>query len=90
MIKKFKFCCQLLLFSGSFNNKTLSMLTIEKFLWCLELETGVNLIGYFGIFSSLVLAIAFLLTSAFNYEEVLSYIKERLIVHHKTDVPGIR
>lgn len=66
------------------------MITVKKFLWCIDLEIGVNIIGYCGIFSSLILAIAFLLTSAFNFMEVLDYIKERLAVHHKTDLPGIR
>ena len=66
------------------------MLTVKKFLWFMELESGVNLIGYCGIFMSLILAIAFLLTSAFNIHEVLNYISERFAVHHKSDVPAIR
>lgn len=66
------------------------MWKITKFLCCIELETGVNLIGYIGIFSSLILGIAFLLTSAFNFHDVLNYLNERLFIHHKTGMPGIR
>lgn len=65
------------------------MIKFSKFLFCLELESGVNLIGYGGIISSLILAIAFLLTSAFNYHEVVEYITERFIVH-KTELPRVR
>lgn len=66
------------------------MLTVKKFLWFIELESGVNFIGYCGIFMSLILAIAFLLTSAFNIHEVLNYLSTRFAVHHKSDLPALR
>lgn len=65
------------------------MLKIKKFLYFIELESGVNFIGYVGIFASLILSIAFLLTSAFSFNDVIDYIKERYVVH-KADLPGIR
>ncbi|KAG5678032.1 hypothetical protein PVAND_007739 [Polypedilum vanderplanki] len=65
------------------------MLKIKKFLYFIELESGVNFIGYVGIFTSLILSIAFLLTSAFSFNDVIAYIKERYVVH-KTDLPGIQ
>lgn len=66
------------------------MFTVQKFLWFMDLESGVNLIGYCGIFMSLILAITFLLTSAFNIHEVLNYLSTRFAVHHKTDLPAVR
>lgn len=66
------------------------MFTLKKFLWFMELESGVNLIGYCGIFMSLLLAIAFLLTSAFNIHEVLNYLSTRFAVHHNSDLPALR
>ncbi|CAG9800347.1 unnamed protein product [Chironomus riparius] len=66
------------------------MFTLKKFLWFMELESGVNLIGYCGIFMSLLLAIAFLLTSAFNIHEVLNYLSTRFAVHHNSDLPALQ
>jgi hypothetical protein len=58
------------------------MLTFKKFLFCLQLETGVSVIGFCGIFSSLILGIAFLLTTAFCSQDVFAYINERFLIHH--------
>jgi hypothetical protein len=66
------------------------MLTVKKFLFIFKLETGVTLIGYGGIFFSLIFAIAFLLTSAFKLNEVMDYLSERFAVHHNRNLPTIR
>lgn len=60
----------------TFNHRDDKMLKVNKFLFCIELEMGAIIIGYVGIISSLMLGIAFLVTSALKFNDVLLFIKE--------------
>ena len=65
------------------------MLKVKKFLFFIELDTGVTIIGYSGIIFSLVSAIIFLLASAFSFNDVLNFIKESLRQPNEK-LPGLR
>jgi ABC-type transport system involved in cytochrome c biogenesis permease subunit len=65
------------------------MLKVKKFLFCLELETGAVIIGYACIILSLLMGIVFLLASAFNFQEVLNFIKER-VRQPNENLPSLR
>lgn len=65
------------------------MLQLKKFLFCIKLETGATIIGYLSIIVSLLLGIVFLLASAFYFQDVMDFIKER-IRRPNENVPQLR
>lgn len=72
-----------------FNRGYDKMLKVKKFLFCIELDMGVTIIGYIGIIFSLIMAIVFLLASAFSFSEVLVFIQESLRQPNEK-LPGLR
>lgn len=63
------------------------MLTVKKFLFCLELETGGYFLGWCGIISSLFLGLAFLTSLAFSLQDIVDYINMRFAVTDKNQLP---
>jgi hypothetical protein len=63
------------------------MLTVEKFLFCLKLETGGSAVGWMRIFSSLVLGISFIASIAFAFEDCVDYINKRFAVQDESQLP---
>lgn len=63
------------------------MLTVEKFFFCFELETGGKAVGWLRIFSSLIMGTAFVASIGFAFQDVVEYINKRFAVHDKTQLP---
>lgn len=63
------------------------MLTVEKFLFCVKLETGGLTVGWLRIFSSLLLGIAFVGLIAVALQDVVDEINRKFLVLDKTKLP---
>lgn len=65
----------------------LRMITVNKFCLCWKLETGGIVVGWFGIITSLVLGVALIGSIAFDFQDVVDYIKQRFALRDATQQP---
>ena len=63
------------------------MLTVKKFCFIADLETGGFLVGWSGIIFSLALSITFISLIAFDLTDVVNYINTRFAVSDSTQLP---